>query len=113
MIGFGACGDQRDNQLLQQGYHGEIGAIYLRQSSQRRGIGSALFGLMARSLLDRGLGSASLWVLSINVIARRFYEHKGGVMCREKTEAEAGLLLTEVAYGWRDLSSFGTLPTTT
>lgn len=103
IVGFGACGDQRDAALQAQGYDGEIGAIYVLQSHQRTGAGRILMRLMARALLAQGKGAASLWVLRENEAARGFYERLGGTIVGEKAEEQAGATLTELAYGWRDL----------
>jgi len=105
IIGFGSCGDQRDAALKAQGYDGEIGAIYVLQSHQRTGIGRALMRLLAQRLLDRGRTAARLWVLRENASARSFYERLGGVPAGEKTDEESGVTVTEMAYGWRDLSA--------
>jgi ribosomal protein S18 acetylase RimI-like enzyme len=105
IVGFGACGGQRDNALLQQGFDGEIGAIYVRRASQGCGVGRSLMGLMAKALIAQRRTSAALWVLRENVPARRFYEKLGGILAGEKVEEESGAVLTEVAYGWSDLSS--------
>lgn len=104
IVGFGACGGQRDEALKEQGFDGEVGAIYVLQSHQHAGLGSSLMSLMARSLLDRGRTAATLWVLRENASARRFYEHLGGTLVGEKPDEHWGATLTEVAYGWSDLS---------
>ena len=104
IVGFGACFDQRDEALKARGFDGEFGAIYVLRSRQRAGVGRALMGLMAQGLLDRGRTAASLWVLRENESARSFYERLGGVPDGEKAAEEAGVMVTEVAYGWSDLS---------
>ena len=106
-IGFGACCDQRDPALAEQGYDGEFGAIYVLRDHQRGGVGSALMRLMARSLLGRGRSAASLWVLRDNGPARAFYERLGGIPVGEKMAALSGAVLRETAYGWSDLTAFG------
>ena len=105
IVGFGACGGQRDNELKRQGFGAEIGAIYVLQAHQRAGVGNALMRLMAQSLLRHGQNAASLWVLRENAGARDFYERLGGALIREKTEELSDATLSEVAYGWSDLRS--------
>lgn len=105
MVGFGACGDQRDEALRKQGFDGEIGAIYVLQSHQRAGVGSALMSLMAQNLLDQGRTAATLWVLRENVSARSFYERLGGAPAGEREDEQPGVMVTELAYGWSDLSA--------
>jgi len=104
IVGFAAAGGQRDGALRARGYDGEIGAIYVLASHQCAGVGRALMRLVAKALVDQGRTAASLWVLRENVPARRFYERLGGVPAGEKSEEEAGMILTEIAYGWNDLS---------
>lgn len=104
IVGFGACGGQRDEALKEQGFMGEVGAIYVLQLHQRAGVGKSLMNLMARKLLDQGRSAATLWVLRENVPARTFYERLGGVLVGEREVERSGTKLTEVAYGWSDLS---------
>ena len=103
MVGFGACGDQRDQALKERGFDGEVGAIYVLQSHQRAGVGSSLMRLMAQDLLDQGRTAATLWVLRENAPARLFYEQLGGALAGEKSDEQSGVTMPEVAYGWRDL----------
>lgn len=103
IVGFGACGGQRDRKLKEEGFDGEIGAIYVLRAYQRAGIGNALMRLMARSLLARGRRAASLWVLRDNVRAQLFYERLGGAPIGEREEDLSGATLVEVAYGWSEL----------
>jgi GNAT superfamily N-acetyltransferase len=104
LAGFAACSDQRDAGLMARGYCGEFGAVYVLESFQRLGVGRALMRLMARDLLDRGHGAASLWVLRENRPARAFYERLGGALAGEKTDEGPEATLHEVAYGWTDLT---------
>jgi ribosomal protein S18 acetylase RimI-like enzyme len=102
IVGFGACGGQRDEGLKEQGFAGEIGAIYVLRSHQRAGVGKALISLMAGKLIDQGRSAASLWVLRDNLGARSFYERLGGALVGERVEEQSGVMLAEVAYGWND-----------
>ena len=104
VVGFGACGDQRDDTMRERGFPGEIGALYILRSHQRAGVGRSLVSVMARALTVRRLDSASLWVLRENIGARRFYESLGGFVGGEKTTQRGDAVLTEVAYCWSDLS---------
>ena len=105
VIGFGACGSQRDEALRAQGFEGEIGAVYVLRTHQGAGAGRALMRLMARRMLADGRAAASLWVLTTNAPARAFYEKLGGTLEGEKAEDHDGTTLHEVAYGWRDLGA--------
>ncbi|MFT3977589.1 MAG: hypothetical protein QM688_10815 [Sphingomonas bacterium] len=51
-----------------------------------------------------GHTAACLWVLRENDSARAFYDALGGLIVGEKAEEQAGGTLTEIAYGWRDIS---------
>ena len=104
ILGFGACGDQRDEALRERGFDGEIGAIYVLRSHQRSGVGSALMRLMAQNLVVRGRTAAILWVLRENVSARAFYERLGGAPAGERADEQWGARVTETAYAWSDLS---------
>jgi L-amino acid N-acyltransferase YncA len=86
------------------GFTGELYAIYLNPEVQFRGIGSRLFWTIAKDLQFSGHRSMYVWVLKENP-SRRFYELMGG---RPLTAAEieiGGKILTEVSYGWEDLSA--------
>jgi GNAT superfamily N-acetyltransferase len=98
LVGYGSCGGQRTPPLMDAGFTGEVGELYVLQRAQRRGAGSGLMKAMAGALLERGHHAMSLWVLEQNSPARRFYESLGGVPIAKK---RAGL--AEVAYGWSDL----------
>ena len=84
------------------GFDGELGAIYLLLSHQRRGAGAALVRRMASALVERGFLSMVVWVLKANP-SRRFYERMGGVLVAEQGIEIGGVTLPEVAYGWKDL----------
>lgn len=104
LVGFGACGAQRDAAFEARGFGGDIGAVYVLRAHQRAGTGARIMALLAKALLGRGLRGASLWVLRENEPARAFYAHLGGTVIGEKTGEQAGGIRTELAYGWRDLT---------
>ena len=104
IVGFGSCGRQRDEALAEAGFGGEIGALYVFRSHQRRGAGRAIMAAMAHFLSGRGHEAASLWVLRENIAARTFYESLGGEIVGEKRDEQPEATLIEMAYGWRDLS---------
>lgn len=104
VIGFGACGQQRDQALIDAGFSGEFGAIYVRRSHQGQGFGRLLMAAMAKELSAAGHVAASLWVLRKNASARAFYAKLGGVIVGERIDERPRATLVEDAYGWRDLS---------
>ncbi len=85
-------------------YAGELYAIYLLAEHQRRGVGLKLTVATACWLLAAGMGSMIVWVLEANHRARRFYEALGARYCLEREVEIGGTDLSEVSYGWSDLS---------
>jgi ribosomal protein S18 acetylase RimI-like enzyme len=104
IVGFGSCVSQRTQTLKDSGYDGEISAIYVLKAFQRRALGRRLLHAMASDLSARGFTAASLWVLRDNAPARSFYEQYGGQVVSEREEARPDGALSEVAYGWTQLS---------
>jgi ribosomal protein S18 acetylase RimI-like enzyme len=84
-------------------FAGEYYALYVLQAAQRQGIGRTLMAAMSNQLSRSGLVSASLWVVRDNHRAIRFYERFGGVMVGTQEERRDGYVLSEIAYGWREL----------
>ena len=83
---------------------GEINAIYIRPQWQRCGIGKRMLHKAARSLQAMGCNSCVTWVIDGNSQARNFYEELGGEILIEQDFSWDGLELTEVGYGWSDLT---------
>lgn len=100
IVGFGSSAPQTDASLP---YSGEIRAIYVLRSAQRRGVGRTLMASMARDLLAEGHTSAALWVLESNAPARRFYEALGGLAVARREQQREGFRAVGIAYGWEDL----------
>lgn len=100
IVGFGACGLQRDASLP---YRVEIAALYVLRRAQRHGIGRGLMVAMARELMAQGDASASLWVMEENAPARAFYERLGGKVIVRREQARDGFTSIGVAYAWDDL----------
>ena len=105
LVGFGAAGPQRSPDLADQGFSGEIEAVYVLASRQGQGIGGALIHRMATHLIARGYRTAALWVLRENAHARAVYERLGGVVCGEQRDDRMETVLVEAAYGWTDLAA--------
>ena len=103
MVGFGACGNQRSPELEAAGYDGEIGAIYILNAARGCGSGRMLMQQMASSLFGLGKKGVALWVLADNHHARRFYGRLGGQVAGRREDQRPQAILTEVAYGWREL----------
>ncbi len=102
VVGFASGGLEREDDPV---YKGEVYAIYLLQHVQGRGIGRRLMQASAKELLERGISTMLIWVLTDNTPSRKFYEAIGGKYLREKPIEIGGQQLTEVAYSWNDLQS--------
>jgi GNAT superfamily N-acetyltransferase len=85
-------------------YLGELYAIYILKTHQRRGIGARMVAQIAGRLHERGFETMLVWVLRDNP-SRAFYESLGGVYLREQALEMGSVVLAEVAYGWNDISS--------
>lgn len=101
IVGFAVGGPERDGDPV---YKGELYAIYLLDTHQRRGLGSRLVHAVAAELIRRGLDSMLVWVLVDNP-ACRFYEALGGRRLRSRPITIGPATLEEVAYGWPDLKA--------
>jgi ribosomal protein S18 acetylase RimI-like enzyme len=77
VAGFGACSEQRDSDLKERGFDGEIGAIYVLRCFQEQWIGRSLMKELTIDLSGRGSRGIALWVLNENARARRFHEKCG------------------------------------
>lgn len=100
MVGFASGGRERAGET---GYAGELFAIYLLESSQRRGYGRELVRAVVGGLREMGLEDMIIWVLRDNRPARDFYERIGGVYVRTQPITIGSATLEEVSYGWRHL----------
>jgi GNAT superfamily N-acetyltransferase len=99
IVGVASGGPERTGDL---GYAGELCGIYVRESSQRQGIGRQLVRAVVDRLIAGGIHAMLVWVLAANP-ARRFYEALGGQQVATKQIEIGGALLDEVAYGWPDV----------
>jgi ribosomal protein S18 acetylase RimI-like enzyme len=97
VVGFASGGLERAGET---GYRGELYAIYLLESSKRRGYGRELVRAVVGGLREMGLEDMIIWVLRDNRAARDFYERLGGVYVRTQPITLGSVTLEEVAYGW-------------
>jgi GNAT superfamily N-acetyltransferase len=104
LVGFVNGGRSR---VEDAAHPGEIYAIYVLPSHQGHGHGSALMRAGARECLARGWRGMLIWVLRENWPSRRFYERMGGRHLRDRDEEREieGVVLTEAAYAWDDVSA--------
>jgi L-amino acid N-acyltransferase YncA len=104
LVGFAAGGPAREERPP---YGGELYAIYLLATQQRRGLGRRLTLAVARQLLAAGHSAMLVWVLAGNP-SRGFYAALGGQLVGSKVVEIGGVELEEVAYGWTDLAGLTT-----
>ncbi len=100
VVGFASCGRERAGET---GFDGELYAIYILDSAQRRGHGRELVRAAVAGLREMGLKDLIIWVLRENAQARRFYERLGGIYVRKQPITIGPATLEEVSYGWRNL----------
>lgn len=100
VVGFASGGRERAGEAS---YKGELYAIYLLESAQRRGYGRELVRAIAGGLRQMGLDDMIVWVLRDNVTARDFYERLGGVYVRSQPTTIGPATVEEVSYGWPSL----------
>ncbi|MGD9656434.1 MAG: N-acetyltransferase family protein [Methylocystis sp.] len=103
-VGFARCDRQTNPKLVPLGFDGDIATIYLLRRAQRQGLGRRLMARLAENLLSAGCASAAVWVLRDAPRARGFYEALGAApLGVEGVWEVAGVVLPDLAYGWRDL----------
>jgi ribosomal protein S18 acetylase RimI-like enzyme len=100
IVAYGSCGAQRDSDFAAVGYDGEITAVYVLKTDQRRGLGTRLMKAMMDDLAGQGLTGFTLWAPRDNIPARGLYEQLGGQLIGHRTGAHGSGTLAEVAYGW-------------
>jgi GNAT superfamily N-acetyltransferase len=99
VVGYAWYGPERADDAL---YTGEIYALYVLDSHQRRGIGRELVRFAVARLVEAGHGALLIWVLNDNP-ARAFYAALGGQPVREQPLQIGSAALLETAYAWTDM----------
>ncbi|MBC6440307.1 MAG: GNAT family N-acetyltransferase [Rhodospirillales bacterium] len=101
VVGFGSCGPIRQAEQPRGGdWSGEIRTLYLLTDWHGRGIGRLLLTWLLDRLRARGFDRVLLWVVEANP-TRFFYEAMGARRIARRSEPFAGVMLDELAYGWR------------
>jgi len=78
---------------------GELGAIYIDPASMKQGAGSALMEQSLQFLKEEGFTKATLWVLSSNEKARKWYESRGWKLeGKTKVDDRGEVQLHEIRY---------------
>lgn len=104
IFGFASFGPIRSDQ---EGYDGELYAIYLLEEHQRQGAGKALLAKGVEFLLHQGFSSMFVWVIEKNP-SITFYQAFSPERIAEDSFEIAGERLKEVGFGWPDLSALKT-----
>ena len=101
VIGFGNAGTARADGLpADSDWNGEIYTLYLLPDWHGQGLGRRLLEGLFDLLWRNRLLNVILWVLEANP-TRFFYEAMGGRLIARRRERFAGVMLDELAYGWR------------
>jgi GNAT superfamily N-acetyltransferase len=98
VVGFASGGRERAGE---DGFGGELYALYVDDHAQRRGHGRELVRAVVGGLREMGMHDMIIWVLRDNSDARIFYERLGGVYVRTQPITIGLTILHEVSYGWR------------
>lgn len=103
VFGFVDGGPQRKtNADFFPEYKGELYAMYVLKAQQQKGAGRQLVKALAARLLERGMNSMVVHVLSKNP-SRKFYEKMGGNFIKTSNIEIGGAKLEEAIYGWKNL----------
>ena len=101
VVGFASGGPERSRN---NEYDGELYAIYVLETYQRKGIGRRLTAALAARLQATGLHALLVWVLADNP-AQQFHKALGGSFVMEQDIIIGGATLKEVAYSWNDINT--------
>ena len=93
------------SELTMLGNASQVGAIYIRQGWQRRGLGRRLIQAVAAHQAALGRRALVISVLKTNEPARRFYEALGGRVVGTLETEDYGYTEPQVVYGWEDIRS--------
>lgn len=104
IFGFASFGPIRSDQ---EGYDGELYAIYLLEEHQRQGAGKALLAKGVEFLLHQGFSSMFVWGIEKNP-SITFYQAFSPERIAEDSFEIAGERLKEVGFGWPDFSALKT-----
>ena len=96
------------NQIFSPAMISEIVAFHVQQSLQGKGIGKALLSHAIKNLIARDCKSVMLWTLKYNKV-RQWYEKLNGKILGEINYEVDDWVISEVAYGWEEISKLDTL----
>ena len=103
LVGFASVGPARDDDLSED--VSELWSLYVHPDSWGTGVGHALHSRALLRMRERAASSGTLWVLTANDRARRFYEAHGWLADgTEQTAWRADVPLEESRYRLPDLT---------
>jgi ribosomal protein S18 acetylase RimI-like enzyme len=79
---------------------GEIYELYLRPEYQGCGLGRRLFAESRRALVAHGLRRLTVWALTENELACRFYRAMGGDEAAHAEDRFCGVPLAKTGFAW-------------
>ncbi|MCX7932453.1 MAG: GNAT family N-acetyltransferase [Rhodovarius sp.] len=103
VIGFAACGPQRDKTLAALGFRGEFWAVYVLRAGRGRGLGRQLIGACARRLLAHDMPAAAIRLLAGHAEGRRWCRALAGEEIALPGPSSFPDGLPNIAYGWRNI----------
>jgi GNAT superfamily N-acetyltransferase len=101
IVGFADGGAERTHDPI---YKGELYAIYILQTHQRKGLGRCLVQTITEKLSRLEINSMLVWALADNS-ACQFYLELGGKQVYEQELKIGRKALIEKAYGWIDTAN--------
>jgi len=101
LVGY-AWAHREDDESIE--WDAELISMHILPKYKRQGLGRKLFAATATQLKEHGCKSAYLWVLEENHPSHKFYEALGGQLAGKHQIELGDRELTEVAYGWKDIS---------
>ncbi len=104
VIGFITGGRERHGNAI---YSGEIYALYVLKSLQRRGVGTGLVSALAMQFDRSGIYSMLVKVLKLNPY-RRFYKKVNGIYLKTESLPFADEVMDVETYGWLDTTLIDT-----
>ncbi|MEC1525401.1 GNAT family N-acetyltransferase [Neobacillus niacini] len=99
IIGFAA-----GKSIVDDNFDGELYSLYLLQECRGLGVGRQLVSAIARHFKEKGIASMMVWVMERNISGLGFYERMGGRAYLHRNNEFGGMVVEDVAYGWKDVS---------
>lgn len=85
-------------------FHGELYSLYLLQECRGLGIGRQLVSAIGKDFKEKDIASMLVWVMEKNKSGVGFYKRLGGKESLHRKSEFGGVVVNDVAYGWKDVS---------